>query len=126
MAANIADGSPLLYFSFSHADTGAAIFHRSASNKACPKQRIEKSKMKGADGMNPAAPKAAKTPQEPYRFKKRLGSTTFIVTARFSETSRETAGDKIARLIRWETSSERGFSVGDASDDAVHGKAANE
>ena len=37
---------------------------------------------------------------EPYRFTKRIGSTTFHVSVRFSETSRETADDKIARMIR--------------------------
>ena len=36
---------------------------------------------------------------EPYRFTKRIGSTTFHVSVRFSETSRETADDKIARMI---------------------------
>ena len=40
------------------------------------------------------------TPQEPYRFSKRIGSTTFHVSVRFSETSKETADDKIARMIR--------------------------
>ena len=39
-------------------------------------------------------------PQEPYRFTKRLGSTTFRVSVRFSKTSRETANDKIVRMIR--------------------------
>ena len=39
-------------------------------------------------------------PQEPYRFKKRLGSTTFRVSVHLSKTSKETASDKIARLIR--------------------------
>ena len=43
---------------------------------------------------------ALKAPQEPYRFSKRLGSTTYHVSVRFSETSRETADDKIARMIR--------------------------
>ena len=37
---------------------------------------------------------------EPYRFTKRLGSTNYHVSVRFSETSRETADDKIARMIR--------------------------
>jgi len=40
------------------------------------------------------------TPQEPYRFKKRIGSTTYRVSVRFSDTSKETADDKIARMIR--------------------------
>ena len=40
------------------------------------------------------------TPQEPHRFTKRIGSTTYHVSVRFSETSKETADDKIARMIR--------------------------
>ena len=43
------------------------------------------------------------SPQEPYHFTRRVGSTTFLVTAHFSQTSKETAADKIARLIRNET-----------------------
>ena len=39
-------------------------------------------------------------PLEPYRFTKRLGSTTFLVNVHSSKTSMETANDKIARLIR--------------------------
>ncbi len=39
-------------------------------------------------------------PQEPYRFQKRHGSTTFIVNVHSSKSSNETANDKIARLIR--------------------------
>jgi hypothetical protein len=37
---------------------------------------------------------------EPYRFTKRLGSTTFTVNAYSSMTSSETASDKIAKLIK--------------------------
>ena len=48
---------------------------------------------------------------EPYRFTKRIGSTTYNVAVHFSMTSKETAGDKIARLIR---------------NDAVMGKAVNQ
>jgi len=40
------------------------------------------------------------TPQEPYRFTKRIGSTNYRVTVRFSSTSRETMNDKILRLIK--------------------------
>jgi len=42
------------------------------------------------------------TPQEPYRFTKRHGSTTFQVNVCFNPNAKETAGDKIARLIRSE------------------------
>jgi hypothetical protein len=76
--------------------------------------------------MNTSKSTAVKAPQEPCRFTKRLGSTTFTVTARFSETSKETAGDKIARLIRLEASPERGFGADAASGDAYNGKAADE
>ena len=41
-------------------------------------------------------------PQEPYRFTKRRGSTTFQVNVCFNPNAKETAGDKIARLIRSE------------------------
>ena len=61
--------------------------------------------------MNNVKNPTVKVPQEPYRFVKRLGSTTFHVSVRFSETSKETADDKIARLIRG---------------DIVLGKAANQ
>ncbi|MDR1891484.1 MAG: transposon-encoded TnpW family protein [Oscillospiraceae bacterium] len=37
---------------------------------------------------------------EPYRFTKRLGSTTFLVSVHSSSTNPETANDKIARLIK--------------------------
>jgi hypothetical protein len=50
--------------------------------------------------MNNVKKLTVKEPQEPHRFVKRLGSTTFHVSIRFSETSRETADDKIARMIR--------------------------
>ena len=37
---------------------------------------------------------------EPYRFTKRLGSTTFLVNVHSSKTNTETANDKIVRLIK--------------------------
>ena len=39
-------------------------------------------------------------PQEPYRFTKRIGSTTFHVAVYFNPNAKETAEDKIIRLIR--------------------------
>jgi hypothetical protein len=48
---------------------------------------------------------------ESAKMLKRLGSTVYEVSVYFSETSRETVGDKIVRLIRGE---------------AAHGKAAAE
>ena len=58
--------------------------------------------MKGVAGMNTNKnPKdVTKNPSEPYRFKKRLGSTTFHVNVHFNPNAKETAQDKIARLIR--------------------------
>ena len=41
--------------------------------------------------------------QEPHRFKKRLGSTTFYVAVYSNPNAKETAQDKIARLIRNDT-----------------------
>jgi hypothetical protein len=51
------------------------------------------------------------TPQEPYRFTKRLGSTTFHVAVHFNRNTKDTASEKIARLIR---------------NDAAMGKAVNQ
>ena len=39
-------------------------------------------------------------PQEPYHFKKRIGSITFHVAVHFNPDAKETAQDKIIRLIR--------------------------
>ena len=55
--------------------------------------------MKGVDGVNLKNQKEI-TPQEPYRFTKRIGSTTYRVGVHFSETSKETLNDKIMRLVR--------------------------
>lgn len=40
--------------------------------------------------------------REAGSFTRRIGSTTYRVGIRFSDTSRETAGDKISRIIRGE------------------------
>ena len=42
------------------------------------------------------------TPPEPYRFKKRHGSTTFLVNVYFNPNAKETAKDKFIRIIRSE------------------------
>jgi hypothetical protein len=39
---------------------------------------------------------------EPLILRKRIGSTTFLVTVRFSQTSKETMEDKLLRLIESE------------------------
>ena len=51
-----------------------------------------------------AVTSAARTPieAEPVKLQKRIGSTTFVVSVRFSATSTETLGDKILRLIERE------------------------
>jgi len=51
------------------------------------------------------------TPQEPCRFTKRIGSTTYRVAVHFNPNTKDTASEKIARLIR---------------NDAAMGKAANQ
>ena len=40
--------------------------------------------------------------REPATMRKRIGSTTYVVSVRFSQTSRETMQDKILRLIESE------------------------
>ena len=56
--------------------------------------------------MNTTAVKsAATTPErvgEPVMLRKRIGSTTYMVSVHFSETSKETMEDKILRLIERE------------------------
>ena len=42
-------------------------------------------------------------PREAGRFSKRVGSTVYRVNVHFSRTSKETANDKIIRLIRNES-----------------------
>jgi hypothetical protein len=50
------------------------------------------------------------TPQtadkKPLRLTKRIGSTTYKVSVHFSRTSKETAGDKILRLIEREAANQ--------------------
>lgn len=43
--------------------------------------------------------------QQPMRLTRRIGQTTYQVSVHFSETSKETMGDKIIRLIKNETQS---------------------
>ena len=53
--------------------------------------------IKGAD--------AAMTPEregEPVKLRRRIGSTTYTLTIRFSETATETAEEKVLRLIERE------------------------
>jgi hypothetical protein len=51
-----------------------------------------------------AVTSAAKTPYEaePVKLQKRIGSTTFVVSVRFSDKATETLEDKILRLIERE------------------------
>ena len=53
--------------------------------------------------MQSATNQNAEKPREntkPLRMRKRIGSTTFDVAVHFSQTSKETLGDKIIRLIK--------------------------
>jgi hypothetical protein len=43
---------------------------------------------------------------EPLKLLKKIGSTQFIVSARFSENSTETLEQKLLRLIEWEVQNE--------------------
>lgn len=52
--------------------------------------------------VNHTAVKQGNTQAEPMKFSKRIGSTTFVVSVHSSRTSRETAQDKIKRLIERE------------------------
>jgi len=45
---------------------------------------------------------AVMKPREPSRFKKRIGSTTYHVAVHFNPDAKETANDKIVRLVRQE------------------------
>ena len=46
-----------------------------------------------------SAAEASRTGIEPIKLRERIGSTTFEVSIRFSQTSKETFEDKILRLI---------------------------
>jgi len=43
---------------------------------------------------------ATEKTEQPRTFTRRIGSTTYRVGVHYSRTSRETANDKIARLVR--------------------------
>ena len=54
-----------------------------------------------------AKPSAAeKSGNKPLQLTKRIGATTYKVSVHFSETSKETMGDKIIRLIKSEAVNE--------------------
>jgi len=57
--------------------------------------------------MNNVKNLTVKAPQEPCRFTKRLGSTTYHVVVHFNPTAKDTASEKIARLVRNETATGR-------------------
>ncbi|MGL5514512.1 MAG: transposon-encoded TnpW family protein [Sporomusa sp.] len=50
-----------------------------------------------------ANPEATAPPNQPVYMLKRIGSTTYKVAVHFSSDTKETASDKIARLIRNDT-----------------------
>ena len=100
---------------FSLSDIGKTYIERSVVAAGLHSFTIEKPKpksiKKGADGMDLKNQTAKiEKPQEPYRFKKRIGSTTFTVGVYFDPDAKETAHDKIMRLVR---------------NEAAYGKAAN-
>jgi hypothetical protein len=51
---------------------------------------------------NVVATTALNTGRELLKLRERVGSTTYVVSVRFSQTSRETMQDKILRLIERE------------------------
>jgi len=51
---------------------------------------------------NEAIAQGESTHAEPVKFSKRIGSTTYTVAIHFSQTSKETAQDKLRRLIEHE------------------------
>jgi len=53
-------------------------------------------------GTNAAMTQGKSTHAEPGKFSKRIGSTVYTVAIHFSQTSKETAQDKLRRLIEHE------------------------
>ena len=51
---------------------------------------------------NTAAATSRKAESEPLKLRERVGSTTYVVSVRFSQTSEETMQDRILRLIERE------------------------
>jgi len=49
---------------------------------------------------SPTVKEIKSSPLEPYRLKKRLGSTVYEVNVYFNQDAKETMNDKIMRLIR--------------------------
>jgi hypothetical protein len=77
---------------------------RETSKAAVEKRKQDKIHFfkKETNLMNATAVKSAATaPEEagPARLLKRIGSTTYEVTIHFSETEKETAGEKLLRVI---------------------------
>ena len=54
---------------------------------------------------NRIAEKAKALPQEKRQFTRRIGSTTFRVAVYFNPDAKESAGEKISRLVRLEADS---------------------
>jgi hypothetical protein len=51
---------------------------------------------------NTTAATQGNAPAKPQTYRKRIGSTVYVVSVHFSNTSRETAEDKLLRLIKRE------------------------
>jgi hypothetical protein len=95
---------------------GLIVYHLTTTGRADTATEIfntikTKSQRKEPVAMNNVKHLTVKAPQEPCRYTRRLGSTTYHVAVHFNPDTKDTAGEKIARLIRH---------------DAAMGKAANQ
>jgi len=88
-----------------------AITGRRGGTCGKSEKKKQKSKRKEPVAMNNVKNLTVKAPQEPCRFTKRLGSTTYHVVVHFNPDTKETANEKIARLM---------------SNEAAMGKAVNQ
>ena len=62
---------------------------------------------KGAKNINPSTGKEKLT-KTPKHFKRRIGSTTFLVAVHFNPMAKETAESKISRLVRMDADMQKG------------------
>jgi len=72
-------------------------------NNIIYKNNLSNPKTKGVDNMQKTTTAVKEPPPESGVFMKRIGSTNYRVNVHFSKTSRETANDKIIRMIKNET-----------------------
>jgi len=79
------------------------VANGSHSEGRCSIEQLTKNSMSAVH--TGTAVSVANTPQAPQTFRKRVGSTVYEVTIHFSQTSKETAEDKLKRLIKREVES---------------------